>query len=292
MNYRHRFHAGNFADLMKHIALCFILEKLKEKPTPFFVLDTHAGEGIYDLASDPSQRTREYTEGIEPIAHLKIVPEILHSWKQMLESFQPDSQTLSHYPGSPAMIQYHLRSHDRAALCEAHTETFSRLAHYIIQQNVACHERDGIEALGALLPPKEKRGLILIDPSYEKEEEWEEIPLAILRAHQKFPQGIYALWYPIKNHIDRNHLLRHFTESLIPKIWVAEIDLSGVLTQSNLTACGMMIINPPWKLEEQYKEAMAFLCEHWCPGETARAREKRYNGFWLMDEKGEVQTFL
>jgi 23S rRNA (adenine2030-N6)-methyltransferase len=284
MNYRHRFHAGNFADIFKHTLLMLLLQKLLEKDSPFFVLDTHAGEGNYLLENSDAEKTQEYLEGFSLLcAHLPHSG-ALSMWNQWLEYYERQK----FYPGSPEIIAAYLRAKDRAALCEAHLDTYEILRRKTL---LSAHNRDGISALRALLPPAEKRGLVFIDPSYEKEEEWLKLADALLQIHKKFSHGIYAIWYPIKNRNLVQKFLRAFVENPVPKIFVCEINLNGLLEKSNLDACGMMIINPPWKFPEQCQESVAALLKIWQINTADAEQDLRYINYWLIDESGAVGRY-
>ncbi len=191
MNYRHAFHAGNFADCVKHALLLELLRAMQRKPKPFLVLDTHAGIGRYDLSSGPAAKTGEWREGIG---------RVLDAQHPALAEYSTLVERLGLYPGSPAIAAALLRDKDRLIACELHPEDAATLkAEFAGTPGVAVHERDGFEALRAFLPPPEKRGLILIDPPFERPDEFALISKSLLSAYEKFKTGVYVVWYPIKH---------------------------------------------------------------------------------------------
>ena len=191
MNYRHAFHAGSFADCMKHALLVWLIDALQAKPAPIFVLDTHAGAGRYDLDAGPAQRTGEWRQGIGRL--LDTPPPALARYLGFI-------RTLGLYPGSPALIRAMLRPDDRLACCELQPDDLFQLRRLFARDpQVAMHQRDGWEALGALLPPKERRGLVLIDPPYENPDEFSDVVAGLATAQRRFRTGVLAAWYPIKH---------------------------------------------------------------------------------------------
>lgn len=261
MNYRHAFHAGNFADCVKHALLVALLRALLKKPAPFFVLDTHAGAGHYDLESGPAARTREATTGITRLLDLPPGP---------LEDYVTIVRDLGLYPGSPELIRALLRPDDRLACCELHPEEYVALRRRFRQDpQVAVHRRDGWEALKALLPPDQKRGLILIDPPYEDPTEYLRLADGLKLAHSRFPGGVIAAWYPAK----RRASVRAFMASLsLRDVIVAEFLLREPLDPTRLNGCGLVIVNPPYRFEEAARPIMdELLARLSCrePGEAA-----------------------
>ena len=191
MNYRHAYHAGNFADCAKHAVLVWLLEAMARKQTPFLVLDTHAGTGRYDLLSEEATRTGEWQAGIARV--LYDPPLVLLPYTRMVER-------LKLYPGSPAIVQALLRNFDRLVCCELHEADFAALRRNFGRDGrVAAHLRDGYVALGAFLPPQERRALVLIDPPYEAPDEFERLATGLQTAHARFPSGVFMAWYPIKH---------------------------------------------------------------------------------------------
>jgi len=251
MNYRHAFHAGNFADCMKHALLVWLLESLARKPAPFFVLDTHAGAGHYELDALPATRTQEARAGI--LRLLDADPEPLAPYLTLV-------RRLGVYPGSPSLTEALLRPGDRLACCELHPEDGSELKHLFARNPaVAVHRRDGWEALRGLLPPKQKRALILIDPPYERPDEFDALAKGLAMGHSRFPTGVFAAWYPIKRLAQVRQFLTAMRDSGIKDIVTAEFLLREPLDPSRLNGCGLLTINPPFQFEEQAHEILAAL---------------------------------
>jgi 23S rRNA (adenine2030-N6)-methyltransferase len=256
MNYRHSFHAGNFADVMKHIVLTRIIEYLKLKDKAFRVIDTHAGSGVYALSEGDAARTGEWRGGIEKLLNAKLegkTEELLLPYLLSVQA-QNGSGKLETYPGSPKITRYLLRKQDRLTAIELHPKDAKLLAKAFegdFQTRII--ELDGWLSLGAHLPPKEKRGLVLIDPPFEEPGEFERLVEGLQKAHGRWPGGIYALWYPVK---DRDAVMR-FHEALrrtgTAKILRAELMIRGGSDEQRLDGCGMIIVNPPFPLESELK---------------------------------------
>lgn len=200
LSYRHGFHAGNFVDVHKHVTLMLLLEALKKKDTPFCYIDTHAGAAVYDLQSEFAQKTREYETGISRLWELPDLPEPIAQYVAAVRKMNTGhGKTFRYYPGSPEIAHQLLRSQDRLILMELHnTEIPILREHFENDQQVSVHHRDGFEGLGGLVPPREKRGLVLIDPAYEIKGEFDRVVETVTSAWQKWPTGIYAIWYPVQ----------------------------------------------------------------------------------------------
>ena len=237
MNYRHAFHAGNFADCMKHAVLVWLLRAMARKPAAFFVLDTHAGIGSYDLSGAEAQRTGEFQSGI---ARLLSAP------APELADYLALVEHLGLYPGSPALVRAVLRADDRLACCELHPEDAAALRRRFRRDpQVAVHARDGWEALGALLPPPQRRGLVLIDPPYEAVGEFDRLAAGLLAAHRRFATGVFAAWYPIKARAQVRRLHDSLREAGLRDVVAAELFLRAPLDAARLNGCGMLVVNPP-----------------------------------------------
>jgi 23S rRNA (adenine2030-N6)-methyltransferase len=261
VNYRHAFHAGNFADCMKHALLVALVRSLLKKPAPLFVLDTHAGAGQYDLETGPAARTQEAATGIMRLLDRTPGP---------LEDYVALVRDLGLYPGSPRLVRALLRPDDRLACCEMHPEEYVALRRRIGRDpRVAVHRRDAWEALKALLPPTQKRGLILIDPPYEDPAEYQRLAEGLTIAHGRFRGGVIAAWYPAK----RRASVRAFFASLsVPDVIVAELLLREPIDPTRLNGCGMLIVNPPYRFEEEARPIMDSLLDRLGgrePGEAA-----------------------
>jgi len=243
MNYRHAFHAGNFADCMKHALLVWLLRAMARKEKPFRVLDTHAGAGMYDLASDPARRTGEAEQGILRLLGHK--PPQLADYLGLVER-------LTLYPGSPVFARALLRDADRLVCCELHPEEHTSLRRrFARDRHVSVHARDGYEALAALLPPPQRRGLVLIDPPYENPEEFDRVTNGLATAHRRFPAGVLAAWYPVKHRAPVRALHAALRETGIRDIVAAEFLLREPVDPARLNGCGLVVVNPPYRFEAE-----------------------------------------
>jgi 23S rRNA (adenine2030-N6)-methyltransferase len=247
MNYRHVFHAGNHADVFKHAALTLLLEHLRSKPQPFAVLDTHAGVGAYDLASDGAQRTKEYEAGVALVfgRPLAAAP----AYAGLLAALNPNG--LAVYPGSPEIAARMLRGDDRLILCELHPEDAVALrARYRDDPRIHVHRRDGYEAAVALVPPPERRGLVLIDPPYEAPDEAARMAATLTAALRRWPAGVFAAWYPIKDQAIGDALAAAARAGGFPKTLRAEF-CAYPMDGEPMAGGGLLIANAPWKLDEK-----------------------------------------
>ena len=241
MNYRHAFHAGNFADCMKHALLLWLLEAMQKKPAGVFVLDSHAGIGRYDLSGPEASRTGEWQRGI---ARLIDPPLELAEYVGLVN-------VLGLYPGSPWLLRARLRPQDRMACCELHPEDHAVLRRLFARdEQVAVHLRDAWEAIGALLPPKsEKRALVLIDPPFEATDEFDQLARAIRLANQRMPNAVIAAWYPIKHRAPPRGFHQAIKDAGIRDVLTSELWLREPLDASRLNGCGLLVVNPPYGFE-------------------------------------------
>jgi 23S rRNA (adenine2030-N6)-methyltransferase len=254
MNYRHAFHAGNFADVVKHAVLVRILMHLHAKPAPFRVIDTHAGAGRYDLRGPEASRSPEWHDGIGRLmsAPLADAPRALLAPYLDAVAGLNDGPRLTAYPGSPALAQAFLRAQDRLVACEREPNAAAAL-----KRNLAGDRRskavaiDGWTALNAYVPPKERRGLVLIDPAFEEAADFSRLADGLAAAHHKWASGTYLAWYPIKEHKPAETLGRRLRRSGIPKILRAEFSVATPHDGASLRACGLIALNPPWTLERE-----------------------------------------
>ena len=254
MNYRHAFHAGNFADVFKHAVLCRILHYLRAKPAPFRVIDTHAGAGLYDLAGREANRGGEWHEGIELLLAANLtapVAALLAPYLEVVAALNERGR-LTTYPGSPALARAWLRAQDRLIACE-----IEPLAAVALKQNLRGDPRiktleiDGWTALGAYVPPKERRGLVLVDPPFEEDGDFFRLSRGIAAAHRKWATGIYALWYPIKTRAEPDALAKALRPLGIAKMLRAELFVAPRTDPTRLNGCGLILVNPPWTLESE-----------------------------------------
>lgn len=256
MNYRHAFHAGNHADVLKHLVLLAMVDALKRKDTPFFVLDTHAGRGRYLLGGAESRKTSEADEGVFKLAGVPRLPELAERYLRAVEANNPVGALVA-YPGSPLLVAQAMRSQDRLAACELQPEEAAALKElFAHDERVAVHARDGYAAMKALLPPRAGsqrigRGLVLIDPPYEAQDaEYPAITAALRDALARWPAATYAVWYPIKQ---RRSLLPFFRKmAALPSkgAFVAELQVRPDDSPLRLNGSGMLVVNPPWQLAE------------------------------------------
>jgi len=254
MNYRHAYHAGNFADVVKHAVLARLVEYLKQKDKAFRVIDTHAGIGLYDLGSEEAGKTGEWRGGIGRLLDATFSPEAAALLKPYLDAVgETDaSGELSFYPGSPLVVRRLLRKQDRLSAIELHPQDVQLLKELFAEDfQVRVTELDGWLALGAHLPPKEKRGLVLVDPPFEKEGEFLRLVEGLQRAHRRWPGGIYALWYPIKDRKAVAGFRQALADAGIPKIMDIGFEIRRPSSEPRLDGTGMIVVNPPYTLERE-----------------------------------------
>jgi 23S rRNA (adenine2030-N6)-methyltransferase len=254
MNYRHIYHAGNFADVFKHAVLARIIAYLKRKDTAFRVIDTHAGIGLYDLGSEEAQKTGEWRGGV---GRLFATPStgggvtLLEDYLATVRALNPEGG-LRLYPGSPLLARHLLRRQDRHTAIELHPEDAQSLKdRFAGDHQVRVIELDGWLALGAQLPPKEKRGLVLVDPPFEEEGEFARMVDGLKKAHRRWPGGIYAFWYPVKDRATVERFRQSLRETGIAKILDASFSIRAAPAEAKLEGCGMAIVNPPYVLREE-----------------------------------------
>lgn len=264
MNYKHGYHAGNFADVIKHVTLLALFASLSRKPTPFCYIDTHAGAGYYDLFSEFASKNKEYAGGIEKLIQQDNPPMLI---KRYLDCVHHINNQLSHsrfaslhyYPGSPMIARYIARAHDRIIACELQADEYRSLkSTFNGDKQVAIHHRDGYIGLKAFLPPAEKRGLVLIDPPYEDIDEFNHIARTLPIAIKKWPSGIYAIWCPIKTHLHLQRFYRELMTTIQQPIFTIELTIYPDLP-NHLNGCGLIIVNPPWQFDKTMEEILPWL---------------------------------
>lgn len=252
MNYRHAFHAGNFADVFKHTLLIGLLEALRAKPAPFCYVDTHAGRGVYDLGGEEAMRTTEAVDGVQRLLAAADLPAALRDYVERVRAFDTANDVaLSRYPGSPLLARALLREQDRAILCELQDDEAAALR-LALRGDARCavHRRDGYTALNALLPPPQKRGLVLIDPPFEAQAgEYAAIQNALGNALGRWPNAIYAVWYPIKRRETITPFHRWLRDRAGAAVLIAELLLHPARSPLRLNGCGMVLVNPPWQFD-------------------------------------------
>ena len=282
MNYRHAFHAGNFADVVKHAVLARVVTHLREKESAFRIIDTHAGSGLTSLSGPEASRTGEWRQGVGRLLAAALDPEIralLAPYLDAIARYDAGGR-LRAYPGSPLLARSWLRPQDRLIACELVPAAAAALARSLGKDRRAkVIAIDGWTALAAYVPPKERRGLVLIDPPFEARGELDRIPEHLARAHRKWPTGIYLLWYPIKDFAQTTGFARRIAALGVPRILRAEVMIAG-RNDKSLIGTGILIVNPPWKLETELQTLL--------PSVAAVLRRDAQGGArldWLTREK-------
>lgn len=257
MNYRHLFHAGNFADVHKHIALIALLDYLLKKPKPIFFLDTHAGRGDYDLTADEARRGNEWQEGIGRLLRAPVKMPTTQRYLRLIREYQPLSagEEICRYPGSPKIAARLLREVDRRVLVEKHPAEAQALRESLRgARNTSIEEVDAYHSLQAHLPPKENRGLVLIDPPYEAADEFKQLQKALLFAADRWPTGVYCVWYPLKDNEASQALHANLQRAGLRKLLVSELWVRPLDSPTGLNGSGLLILNPPWQLDLSLRE--------------------------------------
>jgi len=264
VNYRHAFHAGSFADVVKHTVLARVLHYLRQKPAAFRVLDTHAGSGLYDLAGSEASRSGEWREGVGKLLAMPLPPPVAALLAPYLDVVGALNERgrLSVYPGSPAIVRAWLRPQDRLIACELEPQTADALARNMRgDPRIKTLAIDGWTALAAYVPPKERRGLVLVDPPFEEERDFSRLVRGFAAAHRKWATGIYILWYPIKGRSAPDTLARQLRRLGIGKILRAELTVAPLNDPGRLNGCGLILVNPPWTLEGELSALLPVLAE-------------------------------
>lgn len=261
MNYRHAYHAGGFADVFKHTVLALVIEALKRKETPFCAIDTHAGIGLYDLRSEHAEKTGEADQGVRRLAG-QVLPFEMGPYWQAVKSVNHSVKAgaLQWYPGSPRLMRALMRESDRLLLAELHPEDVETLrAEFAGDARVLVRAMDGYTALKALLPPEERRGVVLIDPPFEGKDEFAQLQQGLSDAWRRWPTGIYAIWYPIKGLAPVRAFHAWLRTNAPAETIAAELLIHPAVTDERLNGCGLVIVNPPWKLDQQIANVLPFL---------------------------------
>jgi 23S rRNA (adenine2030-N6)-methyltransferase len=279
VNYHHEFHAGNFADVFKHAVLCRILHHLRGKPAAFRVIDTHAGAGLYDLASDRAARGGEWQGGIGTLMAAQTseaVKALLSPYLDVVRAVN-DSDRIRIYPGSPAIARAWLRPQDTLIACELEPGAAAALSRNLSGDvRIKTLAMDGWTALNAYVPPKERRGLVLVDPPFEARDDFTHLANGLSTAHRKWATGIYALWYPIKGRSEPEALAKRLHRLAIPKVLRTELVVSALSDPTRLNGAGMIIVNPPWTLENELSTLLPALA-----GLLGRNGAGRFRLDWL-----------
>lgn len=267
MNYRHHFHAGNFADVMKHVLMLELLDRLNTKDKPYRYIDTHAGAGIYDLSRAPAQKSGEYLSGIHRLVQLNApslasAPPAVKRYLDLVKQLR-EQMGNGWYPGSPWLASKQIRPVDQATLFELQPVVFDELRFNIRDNRVGVHERDAYEGLMAVIPPKEKRGLVMIDPPYEQErKDFPQLVELLTNAHKKWSTGVFAVWYPIKDREMIERFEKKMSKSGIRRQLICELCVWPDDTPVGLNGCGLLVINPPWQFADQAEAILQWLLPH------------------------------
>lgn len=264
MNYRHAFHAGNVGDVLKHVVLLELLAALRAKPSPMHLLDTHAGIGLYDLAGNEAQRSGEYRAGVGAVladpAAATILPRYWQALRDLNPALKPGGTGLLAYPGSPWLLQQALRENDRLTLCELHPQDAAALKRNIGRDaRVAIHHRDGFEALRALTPPTPRRGLALVDPAYELKDEFATLTAAVQAAHARWPTGMLAVWYPVKDRKDTDRWKGELARGIAAETIAVELTVRPARDERQMNGSGLVLVNPPWQFAASLAAPLDFL---------------------------------
>ena len=255
LSYRHAFHAGNFADVLKHSVLHYVLNYMTEKEKGFSYIDTHSGAGMYKLQDEYAQKTGEYKQGIGKLYKAPKLTPLLADYVELIKSF--NTRALAFYPGSPAVAQYHARKQDSARLFELHNTDISLLEQFCDHwKQASVFQKDGYAGLVRQLPPPTRRAVVLIDPPFEIKNDYQKAVDAVIKAHKKFATGTYIIWYPVvqRHYIDTMEAA--ITNSQLSNVMKVELCLSPDSEQYGMTGTGLFIVNPPWQLASELENAL------------------------------------
>lgn len=278
MNYRHIYHAGHFGDIFKHIVLIAVLQSLLQKDKPFSYVDTHAGIGFYDLTSREAQKTKEYEEGISLIIKDQSAkPQEIDQYLDIVRNMN-ESATLTSYPGSPAIVQALARPEDKLILTELHDTDYQTLKNnFRNDPRVGVHHLDGYQGLKAFLPPTPRRGLVLIDPSFEQKTEYETLLEQLPKAIARWPQATFLVWYPVKDRPKINFFHHKLTRKIKLPFIITELNLFPDDSPYALNGSGMVIVNPPWQLDKKLPPILNWLLKHLDKPKQGNTLLQRYN---------------
>ncbi|MGB1236943.1 MAG: 23S rRNA (adenine(2030)-N(6))-methyltransferase RlmJ [Pseudomonadales bacterium] len=278
LSYQHSYHAGNFADVHKHLSLSLIFNALNKKAKPWSYLETHSGTALYDLQGEHAQKTGEYLQGIERL-RTGAQSGLLQQYLEAVASFNTADGQLAYYPGSPSLAAHFAREDDVISLMELHPGEVELLrAVFKRNQQVAVHHRDGYEGVASLLPPKPNRGLVLVDPSYEVKDEYLQVATFLRKAHLRWGNACYAIWYPLLKAGNHREMLRRIEHSGIRRVLKSEFCVKDA-GDERMYGSGMLLINPPWQLDEQLEEACAVLFDQLATPDAAAPVTQ-----WLVPE--------
>lgn len=261
LSYRHSFHAGNFADVLKHLMLIKILEHLSKKDKPFCCIDTHAGPGDYIMTEGFALKNKEFENGIAKLWQRDDLPDGVADYVNLIKKFN-DTDQLTRYPGSPLIIKQFLRNKDRLYLYELHSTEIEFLSTAVGRdRRIKVFHADGLTGAVALLPPKEHRGLVLIDPSYEVKSDYKLVAETLIQMHKRFATGTYALWYPVVERRRSRQLEKAIKTIGIKNVQLFELGVQSDTDIHGMTASGMIVVNPPWTLATEMQQLLPWLAD-------------------------------
>tara|TARA_R110000751_G_scaffold14217_5_gene46419 strand:+ start:2109 stop:2951 length:843 start_codon:yes stop_codon:yes gene_type:complete len=263
LSYRHAFHAGNFADVLKHSVLTLVLEYMTRKEKGFYYIDSHSGAGMYQLADEYAQKTGEYKDGIAKLIDQQDLPEAIEPYIDLVKDLNRDQDELSLYPGSPGIARQFTRRQDSAHLFELHPTDIEHLKEYSQRWNKShVKKSDGYQGVLGLVPPPNRRGVVLIDPPYELKEDYLKAVRTIVNAYKKFATGTYILWYPIVKRELVEQMQDAFVKSDVRNLLQVEYCQHADTQEYGMTGTGLFIVNPPWQLNSQLNEILPYLKTH------------------------------
>jgi 23S rRNA (adenine2030-N6)-methyltransferase len=289
MNYRHAYHAGNHADVLKHIVMIRAFTQLKKKDKPFLFLDAHAGIGLYALWGDEALKTLEWQDGVgrfydpsgKPVLLSDECEALLVPWREAIAAVNATGQPLSHYPGSPGFALASLRQGDRVLFNELHPEDHGRLADFAARdRRVKLTEGDASIAVKAHLPPPDRRGFVLIDPPYEQEDEARRAVQVLREGYRRFATGAFALWYPVTGDGLSEEIVAQSKALGLPRMLKVELRVREALREGGLAGSGLVLVNPPWPLADELAVLGPALCDRLRQNEGAR-----WSLDWLTDQE-------
>ncbi|MBA6297837.1 23S rRNA (adenine(2030)-N(6))-methyltransferase RlmJ [Colwellia sp. MB02u-9] len=260
LSYRHAFHAGNFADVLKHSVLTLVLEYMTRKDKGFYYIDSHSGAGMYQLSDDYAQKTGEYKNGIAKLIENEDLPEALQPYIDLVKNLNQETGELTLYPGSPGIARQFTRRQDSAHLFELHPTDIEHLKAYSQRWNKShVKQSDGYQGVLGLVPPPNRRGVVLIDPPYELKEDYLKAVRTVVNAYKKFATGTYILWYPVVKRELVEQMQSAFTKSDVRNLIQVEYCQDADTEEYGMTGTGLFIVNPPWQLTSQLDEILPYL---------------------------------
>lgn len=262
LSYKHLYHAGNIADVHKHIVLTLLLQALQKKPTAFCYVETHAGSALYDLDAAAAQKNQEYAQGIAALITAPAVNDDVQVYRQIVQHYNREQPGLRYYPGSPVIAQHFLREQDVMLLAELHPNEAPLLRGFFkADKRVAVHHRDGFEMLKALLPPKQTRGLVLIDPSYEEKQDYQRVIEALVLLRQRWSSSMVMVWYPILDAQTTPRFRHAVQQAELRDVLGCELHVRALQGPPGMKGSGLLIMNPPWQFDQRLQRLLPWLSQ-------------------------------